>query len=168
MRVLPASVGEGGVDLKGRDWVRRPQNDITAAGHRVPKRSYAEAARAEHIPSPSLCERASRQHVCSVNTCAGAAVHVVGRLVGGMGAGAVSARAVPCYDGWRAELSVPRWGDLGGHHGGDEERGKVELEIDVKETEVERGGMDRLVYREDATISSGAWLRIKYASARAP
>jgi hypothetical protein len=47
-----------------------------------------------------------------------------------MGAGAVSARAV-----WEEEL------------------GKVELEIDAKETEVERGGMDRLVYREDAAIN---------------
>jgi hypothetical protein len=70
-----------------------------------------------------------------------------------MGAGAVSARAVPCYDGWRAELSVPRWGDLGITAAmREEERGKVELETDVEETEeVERGGMDELVCGEDGS-----------------
>ncbi|KAJ7357975.1 hypothetical protein DFH08DRAFT_437596 [Mycena albidolilacea] len=72
-----------------------------------------------HTQFFSLREEASWWHVCFIDTRVGAAVYVVGSSAGGSDAGEVSARAVPCYDGRRAELSVPRWGDAG-HHGGDE------------------------------------------------
>ncbi|KAJ7690010.1 hypothetical protein B0H14DRAFT_860093 [Mycena olivaceomarginata] len=100
------------------------------------ERSYAQAARAGRIypdqnqemrrpcPPPhhlhfiSTSPRCANEHPGGAFVQLTPAVHVIGCPAGGSGAGAVSARAVACGYGWRAEFSVP-WGGTG-NHGGDE------------------------------------------------
>ncbi|KAJ7744570.1 hypothetical protein B0H14DRAFT_3897577 [Mycena olivaceomarginata] len=145
-RVLPASVAEGGVDLKGRGLgqaaAERHHSPRPDTGSR--KRSYAEAARAGHIPSPSLCERASRRRVCSADICAGAVVDVLRSTAGG------AAQVHPRVLLPASMAGAPNFQSFDGggarHHGGvmmEEERGGLELKVEGEETERDGGAAKR-------------------------